>query len=1088
VFDPVTVGLIRQAPPLDGLNLDALPQLLTDAFATVVAARIQLRTSAPAEVRSSLQSTIALLIRLAEAQEVFVAQLPNRENRAAAAFVGGTARQTLLLADVDKHSDSRIGASTISPEISAALLFLVAESYPDAAEAAKRIIPPSADSSTLSEQRLVRALRGLARGRLSEAASEPIPERPTAASTEGAVEALLSLLLQGVQALAVEFSGTALNEGTARRLFQRVKELAVSEMPSVLGDESLGYSVLSGPLHLANLLLAVERDLREAAVSLIPPPTGIAPSEWRALVQRIARSRPFLWRNHREAIAQGYLEPGRSAAISFPTGAGKSTLSELKIAATLLLGKRVVFLAPTNALVAQTVSALKATFVGVSVFADLDDDASLYTSSLKREIIVTTPERCLMLQGARPEALEGLGLIVFDECHLLHAQPSEHSRRGLDAMLCLLNLTLTAPQADLLLVSAMMKNTSEVASWLSAVTGRDCLALDLAWKPTRQVRGCVVYDRTQIDALKDLLKDASRNYPMQKSAPISVKKLLTAQPRGLFSLRQTWLTRATEDYALRSLLETPEPLAVSGGRPWRLTPNGNAVGTAIAAGAVTAGMKTLVFVQSIAASAKCVRDLDERVKRRTVRLTAEEISLRTRVVEEMGGEEHCYLKVGTGGEVQTSATNHHALLLRDERELHESLFRRSDGIDALFATSTLAQGMNLPSEVVVICGDSRFDPNEDKLERLEAHELLNAAGRAGRAGESSQGLVVVVPSEIVEFDEQDSTIGSRWMELQSIFGQSDQCLDIDDPLEAALDQIHNGLTQDGSGAYLLGRLPLFQLGSQSDPADLLLRRSLAVHRRAKAGDEIWVSSRISAALAARPTSLDEDRRWLGLIASSTGLRVETLDSLLAHVDSESLDGDANAAMTSLLSWMGSEPSRLFELMRPSSIQGLFGAEYSRLTSDDDRSAMALKRIQLVLPVWMAGRPLCEIESTMQGGNTKMGFCKTARHFAMRVVPELSFIAGLPFRLLSARDQVSTQSSRASVTTVLVTLAGLVREGCDSPEALAVRIIAGRSVSRVAARRIFESAFGTFAVGSPTEEFDETLARARRAVEETASEK
>lgn len=68
-----------------------------------------------------------------------------------------------------------------------------------------------------------------------------------------------------------------------------------------------------------------------------------------------------------------------------------------------------------------------------------------------------------------------------------------------------------------------------------------------------------------------------------------------------------------------------------------------------------------------------------------------------------------------GGVVRTGAASHHSLLLREERELHESLFKRKDGLHALFVTSTLAQGMNLPSEVVIICGDSRFDLDADKF-------------------------------------------------------------------------------------------------------------------------------------------------------------------------------------------------------------------------------------------------------------------------------------------------------------------------------------------------------------------------------------
>src|SRR3546814_12217658 len=118
------------------------------------------------------------------------------------------------------------------------------------------------------------------------------------------------------------------------------------------------------------------------------------------------------------------------------------------------------------------------------------------------------------------------------------------------------------------------------------------------------------------------------------------------------------------------------------------------------------------------------------------------------------------------------AASHHALLLREERDLHESLFKRADGIDVLFATSTLAQGMNLPSEVVIISGDSRFDSGIDKMQKLEAHELLNAAGRAGRAGEGAQGFVLLVPSKVIDFYDKQNEIKKHWVKLQALYKQN----------------------------------------------------------------------------------------------------------------------------------------------------------------------------------------------------------------------------------------------------------------------------------------------------------------------------
>ena len=153
-----------------------------------------------------------------------------------------------------------------------------------------------------------------------------------------------------------------------------------------------------------------------------------------------------------------------------------------------------------------------------------------------------------------PEVFEDIGLIVFDECHLLHPRNMDTSRRSIDAMLCLLNLNRLAPTADILLLSAMMKNTLEIAGWLRDLTARPCLGLDLTWKPTRQVRGCVVYASERLGILQGMLAKARRAVS-NKNAPTEIKRKLTAQPFGFFCLRQTWISKARIDYTLLPLLD-----------------------------------------------------------------------------------------------------------------------------------------------------------------------------------------------------------------------------------------------------------------------------------------------------------------------------------------------------------------------------------------------------------------------------------------------------------------------------------------------------------------------------------------------------
>src|SRR3546814_17192270 len=108
-----------------------------------------------------------------------------------------------------------------------------------------------------------------------------------------------------------------------------------------------------------------------------------------------------------------------------------------------------------------------------------------------------------MWLSVQREAFADRGLVVFDECHLLHPRNDDRSCRGIDAMLAIINLTLMAPSAELLLLSAMMKNTQEIADWIRHVIGRECLPLELAWKPPRQLRGCDVLPADQTTPLTD---------------------------------------------------------------------------------------------------------------------------------------------------------------------------------------------------------------------------------------------------------------------------------------------------------------------------------------------------------------------------------------------------------------------------------------------------------------------------------------------------------------------------------------------------------------------------------------------------------
>lgn len=1090
MFDASTVSLIASGPELTGVNLEELPREFTKAYAEIVAARLQFRDNKDENLPSALVRTLRRMKRLAATHEALVALLPDRENRAAAAFISGTAHQVYAQGVALRQAlprQSYIDRSSVSPDVCATLLFMIADSFADAAEASKSILPEVEEAKDI-ETALSLAIRRLARGELNGILAMASPAFDESAPLDDqAQEALLLHLFIGVRSLARQLLSrtdeVSLTEsGTAQATFMKVKGFSVDEIADA-GDGPV-YSLFPGPLHLANLLLAVERDLTATAIARTPTPGGVGEAAWWKIIKRMATTRPYLWRNHRDAIDKGYLEEGVSAAISFPTGGGKSTLAELKIAAALLRGEQVVFLAPTNALVDQTATSLKNTFQDYDVVGDLEGEVTVADVVVLPAVIVTTPERCLLLHSVQPEAFENLGLIVFDECHLLHPRDDDRSRRAVDAMLTLLNLTATAPDADVLLLSAMMKNAGEIASWVRNLTGRDCLALDLTWKPTRQVRGTVVYAANRIAELREILVQARKDYPKKKNnAPAKIERELTAPPVGLFSLHQTWASTDTEDYTLLGMINNAPHFSTAPDRflRWRLTPNGNKLSAAIAAASSASGIKTLVFVQTTVLANASSRDFRELLKAPSVTLNTSEQKWHHLAVEEMGGPEYCYLRLDEDGTFSGGAASHHGLLLREERYLHESLFKRPDGIGVLFATSTLAQGMNLPAEIVIIAGDSRFDPKAKRMEVLEAYEVLNAAGRAGRAGERSQGLVLVVPSRVIEFDDETGEIGDHWATLRNIFEQSDQCLKIDDPLTELLDQIHVSAAEGGMSSYLVSKLPLSPGDDEFDGARKMLSRTLAAYRANRDGNQRWIETRIEAALHAKAIMGDSSGRgWIDLVSGSTGVSVQNLRGIQTLLDNGILAGSAIEIMTLLLRWIAETPDRLLDFVRPENLEGLFGEAYKKLPSDEERGRQGLAALLKILPLWMSARPLCEIERHYTG-TQDVGNCKFARQFALRIVQDLAFVAGLPARILVARNAANDLEGKPTfpVPTVLSTLAAIVREGCDSPDSLASRLEHGRDVSRVRAMILHNGYKAFIEAGGEFENFDDTRERVRR---------
>ena len=1084
MYDPATAELIRATPELPDLDRAALPDQLTEAFARIAALRVRLRDgdSMPEELGSIRE----FAGELAHTNEALVVLNPDRQDRRSAAFVAATAYQ--LVYQIDALSQARdvpaeLTSVSIAPVVSAMLLFLVAESSADATEVARRVRLPAPSL----ERELILALVELARGQLRRITQRALPPAQDVAQSFGppaASSALYHLILRAVRRLAADLSGVPTDADDAPTTLRRVQQLAAPlddlPLPPDLEFDSLELgpvALFPGPFHLASLLISVTDTLAAAAIINVPAPPALPAETWHSFVARVATERPYLWPNHQHAIAAGYLVRGVSSVIGFPTGAGKSAVSEMKIAATILSGRNAIFLAPTHALVDQTVRDLRRAFPTATVQGERPDEFLFLDPDIQpHDILVMTPEACLLLGHIDPQVFDQAGVLVFDECHLIHPA-TETDRRSVDAMLCIINFVRLAPEADLVLLSAMMKNTGEVAAWLAELTGREALNFDMAWKPTRQLRGCVVYEQARISELATML-DSERRRGRTKGVPKALKSQLTAQPHGFFSIRQTWDSQQRADYTYLPFGAESPPLGTN--KWWRLTPNASEVAKALAVSAASAAINTLVFSQSIRLAASIARRVADSLAPCSVPLTQDEQRWTAIAIDELGDVDQLYVDVDDQS-LTSRAAAHHGQLLPEERRLIESLYARADGLAVLSATPTLGQGMNLPSELVIIAEDSRFDENSGRREMLEARELLNAAGRAGRAGKNATGVVVAIPGQVVGFDNKAAKIGTRWSRLREIFSQTDQCLQIDDPLTSVLDRIHSqSHPPDDLDRYVVSRL--CGVIEDADPEASVrdtVRRTFAAFRRRQAADSAWIESRTEAALSllsdVDPT--DESALAVRDLASSLGLPEDVVSSLTVDVQNSAPSLNATIAEWRewMFQWMTIHPDQTVRMLRPQDLERQFGSTYKRLTTERARVDYALPKLERALELWMAGRPLVAIEPSLHGSTIDRKKSNSARKFVVRLLPTLAHAFAAP-ALIVRRHWTDPMSDPQDVAPALFALTHCVRNGFSSLEMYAFYDHLQRSLHRREIHRQFQRLGPHLRPGPDEETWTETKAR------------
>jgi len=423
----------------------------------------------------------------------------------------------------------------------------------------------------------------------------------------------------------------------------------------------------------------------------------------------------------RQAIAA--IDAGRSVLVAAPTGSGKTVVAEHAVADALRSGGKAFYTAPIKALSNQK-------------YADLvrlhgPDNVGLLTgdNSVNGDapiVVMTTEVLRNMIYAASP-ALRGLRYVVLDEVHYL-----QDAYRGPVWEEVIIHLH---PSVRLVCLSATVSNAEELTEWIETVRG-----------PT----SAIVEQRRPVE-LRNLFMVADRSSDRLLLLPMLVDG--RPNPEGLkldVTAQRGPRKRSGPQRSPSRRLAPPRRVEVID----RLDEEGM--------------LPSIYFIFSRRACdeavAQCLdlglRLTDAEERARILAICAERTAgLAAADLDVLG---HRRWLAG----MQAGIASHHAGMVPPFKEAVEACFT-AGLVKVVFATETLALGINMPARSVVLERFSKF--NGERNETLTPGQYTQLTGRAGRRGIDPVGDAVVLWSPFTTFEEIAERAASRSFAISSSF-------------------------------------------------------------------------------------------------------------------------------------------------------------------------------------------------------------------------------------------------------------------------------------------------------------------------------
>ena len=405
-----------------------------------------------------------------------------------------------------------------------------------------------------------------------------------------------------------------------------------------------------------------------------------------------------------------YIDDGKSVVVCAPTGAGKTVIAQHAIHRALENGKRIFYTTPLKALSNQKYYDFGEKY-GHEKVGLLTGDTSINRNG--QIVVMTTEVFRNMLYGTNfgsvSDNLKDVQYVVLDEVHYMNDE-----QRGTvweeSIIYCPVNVQIIA-------LSATVANADELTDWINTVHSRtELVNTDFRPVPLR----FYYFDSSQPNRLLPLLTPSGQ-----------LNKKIKPEKR-LFGKKLQNKKSYVKD-VIRNLQEQDM-------------------------------LPAIYFTFS---RKKCDEQMEKCASLDLI-TKGERAQIQQFIDEYIAENPHLYNNKHIEY-LLCGVASHHAGLLPAWKNLVEKLFQKGL-IKVVFATETLAAGINMPARSTVISSTSKRTDSGHRM--LTASEFLQMSGRAGRRGMDEVGYVTIVGTQFQSPEEVAELVLSDANPLESRFSPS----------------------------------------------------------------------------------------------------------------------------------------------------------------------------------------------------------------------------------------------------------------------------------------------------------------------------